>query len=239
MSPSPSVSSDGLRSWPSGKPSLSVSASFGSEPSVCSSGSDRPSWSVSIVVVSSAPWPAVGSVSPGSGAPFRFVSSLPSLTPPWSVSATSGSVFVAPLSASARQCPSAAFVPFPEQSKPSSVPSKRPSSSLSGSSALMRPSPSVSLPGFTSLPSGTPSSSLSASFGSVPIFVSSPSGRPSPSVSTQLAAAPMHVQACVVRSHVVPTVVQSAFVRHCTHTLGVAPVSQCGVAIGQSVSSWH
>jgi hypothetical protein len=45
---------------------------------------------------------------------------------------------------------------------------ERPSSSLSGSSALMRPSPSVSAEGLGSAPSITPSSSLSASFGSVP-----------------------------------------------------------------------
>jgi hypothetical protein len=51
------------------------------------------------------------------------------------------------------------------------VPSKRPSSSLSGSSALILPSPSVSSVGLGSSPSMTPSSSLSASFGFVPISV--------------------------------------------------------------------
>src|SRR5690606_19690603 len=102
---------------------------------------------------------------------------------PPSVSGSSAEVVVVG-SASATQVPALASVPGPVQSYPSSVPSKRPSSSLSGSSGLIRPSPSVSSERFGSSPSGTPSSSLSASSGSVPSVSSVLSDRPSPSLST-------------------------------------------------------
>src|SRR5690606_40603578 len=128
---------------PSGKPSSSESRSSGFEPRSVSSASLRPSPSVSVLPPSSAPLPAVGSVSLPSTSPLRFASSLPSLAPPPSVSHASGDV-VEPGSASARQLPRLVSVSGLSQSNPSSVPSNSASLSLSTSSTLMSPSPSVS-----------------------------------------------------------------------------------------------
>ncbi len=123
-----------------------------------------------------------GSFSPLSTLPFWFLSSTPSGRPPASVSGSSGSVCVRG-SASATKWFLLTSVPVPATVMPISVPSKMPSLSESGSSALMIPSPSVSRFHEASDPSLTPSSSESGSFGFVPLASSITSGRPSPSVS--------------------------------------------------------
>ena len=115
---------------------------------------------------------------------------MPSLTPPSSVSASSGLVVVAPLSASGVQLLAAGLVSGFEQLRPSSVPSNRPSLSLSSSRMFLIPSPSLSSLGFASSPSSTPSSSESSSFGFEPRELSTASLSPSPSVSVTVLSSP-------------------------------------------------
>src|SRR5260221_1436245 len=160
-------------------------------------------------------------------APLRLKSSEPSRAPPPSVSARSGSVFVAPLSASGRQWPRATLVAAFEQPRPSSVPSYSPSLSLSGSRALMAPSPSLSWSKLGSCPSITPSSSLSASLGSVPIARSRTSVIPSLSLSAHEPAAPGHEHTPVPVVHCGAVTRQSVLVTQPTQ----APVEvlQAGV----------
>jgi hypothetical protein len=148
MRPSPSVSSAGFGSWPSITPSSSLSASFGSVPIAprarrsgrrrrCRPRHER------------RPAPLTGRRIASRRVERAVVVRSPRrrrCAPPPSVSASSGLVVVDG-SASAVQLPAATSVAGFAQSLPSSVPSQRPSSSLSGSSALMRPSPSVSAVG--------------------------------------------------------------------------------------------
>jgi hypothetical protein len=75
----------------------------------------------------------VGVALAGSTTPLRSVSSAPSGTPPSSVSRSSGSVVVAPASPSGMKCPAPTSVSASGVVTPSSVPSYRPSLSLSGS----------------------------------------------------------------------------------------------------------
>ena len=120
--------------------------------------------------------------------PSWFTSSVPSLTPPSSVSASSISVVVAPLSASGVHRFLVVSVSGSSQVLPNSVPSKRPSPSLSSSMMFDLVSPSRSSLGFGSSPSRTPSSSLSPSLGSLLSVTSSASLSPSPSESTMLSS---------------------------------------------------
>ena len=185
ISPSMSVSTFHIGSAPSSTPSSSESASSGSVPASISSVSLIPSPSESSSLGS------FGSVSPGSMRPLRFVSSTPSGTPPESVSGPSAAVRVVG-SASGMKLPTPTSVSASGVVTPTSVPSKMPSLSESGSSALISPSMSVSLSKNCSEPSPIPSSSESASSGSVPIAISRMSGMPSPSVSVfSRSSAPM------------------------------------------------
>ena len=129
-----------------------------------------------------------GSVSLLSTTPSPLASSKPSSTPPPSLSAATALVVVAAMSPSGVQLLAAGSVSAWAQSCPCSRPSGKPSASLSGSSTLMTPSPSLSKPRLFSSPSRAPSSSVSASLGSLPSVFSKSSLRPSPSLSVTLAS---------------------------------------------------
>jgi hypothetical protein len=133
-----------LGSAPSLSPSSSLSLSVGLVPIAASSASDKPSPSVSVRGATRSSAFTLGSFSPASTLPFLSKSSAPSDSPPRSVSLSRALVWVNG-SASARKLPLVTSVSADGGvATPTSVPSKSPSLSESGSSALINPAPSVS-----------------------------------------------------------------------------------------------